>query len=185
MHSMPGDMDKLQRSARHVARWQKAQQQMLQGRSDLALPAYQELLKNFPGIAGLWFELGMAAGKELEFELADRAFQRTAELAPGDVSMLVLLGQQYHQLRRLDKARACFERAVAVDASSIHAQLSLADWFERERRLNDAWECVETCAARHPQDPQVLCVKALLLHRKGQKAEAETLLRDLIRGGAQ
>ncbi len=181
---MPGDMDKLQRSARHVARWQKAQQQMLHGRSDLALPAYQDLLRNFPGIAGLWFELGMAAGMELEFELADRAFQRTAELAPKDISMLVLLGQQYHQLRQLDKARACFERAVAADPSSVHAQLSLADWYERERRLDDACQCVEACLERHPQDPQVLCLKALLLHRRGSNPEAESLLRDLIKRGS-
>jgi len=182
---MSKDFEELQRSPRDIARWQKAQQALLKGRSDLALDAYRELLKKFPDTAGLWFEMGLAASRQLEFDLADQAFQRAAELAPGDVSMLVLLGQQYHQLRRLDKARASFERAVAVDPSSIHAQLSLADWFERERRLNDAWECVETCAARHPQDPQVLCVKALLLHRKGQNAEAEKLLRDLIKAGAQ
>ena len=99
--------------------------------------------------------------------------------------MLILLGQQYHQLRRLDKARACFERAGAADASSIPAQLSLADWFERERRLDDAWICVESCAARHPQNARVLCVKAMLLHRQGRNTEAETLLRDLIKTGPQ
>ncbi len=182
---MSKDFEALQRSPRHIARWQKAQQDLLKGRSDLALVGYRELLKEFPGTAELWFELGLAAGKQLDFDLADQAFQRAAGLAPGDVSMLVLLGQQYHQLRRLDKARACFERAVAADPSSIHAQLSLADWFEREHRLDDAWECVEACVARHPQDAQGLCVRALLLHRKGRNGEAEMLLRDLIKGGSQ
>ena len=170
---------------RHVARWQKAQQDLLKGRSDLALNGYRELLKTFPDVAGLWFELGLAAGRELEFELADQAFQRAAGLAPADVSLLVSLGQQYHQLRRLDRARACFERAVAADPSSIHAQLSLADWLEREHRLDDAWACVEACVARHPHDAQVLCVKALLLHRRGQNAEAEILLRDLVKNQTQ
>jgi tetratricopeptide (TPR) repeat protein len=85
----------------------------------------------------------------------------------------------------LDQARACFERAVTADPSSIHAQLSLADWLEREHRLDDAWACVEACAARHPHDPQVLCVKALLLHRRGQNAEAEVLLRDLLKNPSQ
>ena len=182
---MSMDFEELQRSPRDIARWQKAQQALLKGRSDLALDAYRELLKKFPDTGGLWFEMGLAASRQLEFDLADHAFQRAAESAPGDVSLLVLLGQQYHQLRRLDKARACFERAVIADPASVHAQLSLADWFERERRLNDAWACVEACVARHPQDPQVLCVKALLLHRRGQNAEAERLLRDLIKAGAQ
>jgi len=179
---MPKEIEKLQRSPRHVARWQKAQQALLKGRSDLALDGYRELLKAFPGAAELWFESGLAAARQLDFALADQAFQRAAELAAGDVAMLVLLGQQYHQLRRLDKARACFEQAVAADPSSIHARLSLADWYERERRLDDAWESVEACAARHPQDAQVLCVKALLLHRQGRNAEAEPLLRGLING---
>ena len=182
---MLNDLEKLQQSPRHAARWQKAQQALLNGRPDAALEIYRDLLKRFPGVAGLWFELGLAAAKQLDFDLADRAFQRTSELAPKDVSMLILLGQQYHQLRRLDKARACFERAAAADASSIPAQLSLADWFERERRLDDAWACVESCVARHPQNPEVLCVKALLLHRQGRNTEAETLLRDLLKTGPQ
>ncbi|MGA9779310.1 MAG: tetratricopeptide repeat-containing sulfotransferase family protein [Limisphaerales bacterium] len=178
---MLNDLEKLRQSPRHLVRWQKAQQILLNGRPEAALEIYRDLLKRFPGVAGLWFELGLAAAKQLDFDLADRAFQRTSELAPKDAPMLILLGQQYHQLRRLDKARACFERAAAADISSIPAQLSLADWFERERRLDDAWACVEACTARHPQNAEVLCVKALLLHRQGRNPEAETLLRDLLK----
>jgi Flp pilus assembly protein TadD len=178
---MSTDFEKLQQSPRHVARWQKAQRQLLNGLPDAAAAAYRELLKQFPGVAGLWFELGLSAAKQLEFDAAERAFQRTAELAPKDVSLLILLGQQFHQLRRLDRARDCFQRAVAADASSVPAQLSLADWCERERRLDDAWACVETCAAQHPQNIQVLCLKAQLLHRTNRSAEAESLLRDLIK----
>lgn len=182
---MISDLEKLQQSPRHVVRWQKAQQELLKGRPETALETYRDLLKRFPGVASLWFELGLAATKQLDFDLAKRSFQHTSELAPKDVSMLILLGQQYHQLRLLDQARACFERAAAVDASSIPAQLSLADWFERERRLDDAWACVRSCLARHPQNPEVLCVKALLLHRQGRNTEAETLLRDLIKTDPQ
>lgn len=179
------DLEKLQQSPRHLLRWQRAQQALLNGRPEAALETYRDLLNRFPGVAGLWFEMGLAAAKQLDFDLADRAFQRTSELAPKDAAMLILLGQQYHQLRRLDKARACFERAAAADVSSIPAQLSLADWFERERRLDDAWACVESCAARYPQNAEVLCVKALLLHRQGRNPEAETLLRDLLRTDPQ
>jgi tetratricopeptide (TPR) repeat protein len=182
---MLNDLEKLQQSPRHLRRWQMAQRGLLNGRPDAALETYRDLLKRFPGVAGLWFELGLAAAKQLDFDLADRAFQRTSELASKDASMLILLGQQYHQLRRLDKARACFEHAAAADVSSIPAQLSLADWFEREHRLDDAWACVESCAARHPQNAHVLCVKAQLLHRQGRNAEAETLLRDLLKIGPQ
>jgi tetratricopeptide (TPR) repeat protein len=183
---MSKDLESAAGSARHIARWQKAQQQLLNGRSDQALLIYQDLTRQFPDTARLWYELGFAAGKQLEYALADAAGQRAVALAANNrnVSLLVLVGQQYHWLRRLDRARACFEQAAAAAPTSIHAQLSLADWYERERRLGDAWQCVEACVAREPGNPQVLCVKALLLQRRGQNGEAEALLRDLIRRGA-
>jgi Flp pilus assembly protein TadD len=178
---MPTDLLKLQRTPREVARWQKAQQQVLGNRHAPALASYRELVHHFPGVAQLWFELGIAAAGALELGLAAEALARAETLATADVSLLVLLGQQYHRLRRLDRARACFERAAAVDPSSVHARLSLAAWYERERRLEEAWSCVEACLAQHPHNAQVLCVRALLLHRQGKNAEAEALLRDLIR----
>src|SRR5258706_8967186 len=182
---MPQDLEKLQIPPRDESRWQKAQQQLLSGRRSQALPNYRDLARRFPGVVQLWFELGIAAANDLDFALANQAFQHAEQLAPKDASLLVLLGQQYHRLRRADQARGCFERAVAAEPDSVHARLSLAAWFERERRLDDAWECVEACLAKHPRDAQARCVEALLLHRKGQNTEAETRLRDLLRAGSQ
>jgi len=167
-----------------MTQWQKAQQHLLNGRPQKAAEIYQELLAHFPDTPRLWYELAFAAGKQLDFALADRACQRAAELSSKNVAMLVLLGQQYHWMRRLDRARDCFEQAVNAAPASIHAQLSLADWYERERRLDDAWRCVQACEALEPDNAQVLCVKALLLQRRGQNTEAETQLRDIIRRGS-
>jgi Flp pilus assembly protein TadD len=182
---MSNDLARLQSHPRQVALWQNAQQQLLTSRHAPALAGYRNLVQRFPAVAQLWFELGMAAAGELNFELAEQAFGRAEQLAARDVSMLVLLGQQYHRLRKLTLARNCFERAVAAEPSSVHARLSLAAWYERELRLDDAWKCVEASAAEHPRDLQVACVRALLLHRKGQNAEAERVLREVIISGSQ
>ena len=80
---MSRDLETASGAGRHLARWQKAQQHLLHGRPDLALGIYQELLKLFPDTARLWHELAFAAGKELNFALADVAAQRAAALAPG------------------------------------------------------------------------------------------------------
>ena len=181
---MTGDRAPLEPTPRDLQRWQKAQQDLLKGRAEAALITYHDLSKKYPDSPDLWFELGLAAAKELDFDLADRAFQRTAELSPGNVSMRILLGQQYHLLRRMDQARTCFEQAAAMDPASVPAQLSLADWYERERRLPDAWACIEACAARNPQNAQVRCFRALLLHRQGKSTEAEKVLRELIQAPA-
>ena len=149
-----------------------------------ALAGYRDLVKRFPGVEQLWFELGLAAAGELDFDVAKDAFDRAGQLAAKDVSFQVILGQQYHRLRLPAGARACFERAVHADPSSAHARLSLAAWYERERRLDDAWNSIEACLSQHPHNAQALCLKAQLLQRKNQTAEAETLLRDLVKRDA-
>lgn len=182
---MPSDLAKLQRVPSEIGRWQRAQQKLLAGQYVPALTAYRALVQRFPGVAQLWFEMGMGAAGELEFDSANQAFHRAVELTPNDASLLVLLGQQYHRLRRLDQARAFFQRAVEADPASVNARLSLAEWYERERRLDEAWDCVEACVSRHPRDGQALYFRALLLHRKGRNAEAEAALRDLIKNNPQ
>jgi tetratricopeptide (TPR) repeat protein len=182
--TIDGDLARLQNVPREVARWQKAQQQLMGGRYSHALAAYQQLVKAYPGISQLWFELGIAAGGDLDFALAHKAFQTSASLAPKDATLLVLIGQQYQRLRQLDEVRGCFERAVAADENSSPARLSLAAWFERERKLDDAWGCVEECLGRNSRDGEALYFKAFLLHRQGRNQEAEIVLRDLIKAGS-
>jgi Flp pilus assembly protein TadD len=174
------DLSKLQNQPREVARWQRAQQQLMGGRYAAALSAYNDLLKLYPGIPQLWFESGMAHARQLNFLQADAALERAAETAAKDVHLLVLIGQEYFRLRLFDRARESFQRAVAADPHSVHALLSLAAWWERERRLAEAAECVEMCLARHPQEPQALYYRAFLLHRQGKNEEAALALRGLI-----
>jgi tetratricopeptide (TPR) repeat protein len=177
------DLAKLERQPREVARWQKAQQQLMGGRYASAISAYNDLLKSFPGVPQLWFESGMAHGRQLNFPQAEVALERAAELGAKEVGLLVLIGQEYFRLRRFDQARQSFQRAVAADPNSVHALLSMAAWWERERRLADAFECVEACLARHAQEPQALYYRAFLQHRKGHNEEAAAALRSLIQRG--
>jgi tetratricopeptide (TPR) repeat protein len=180
---MPGTLAHLERTPRDVARWQKAQQKLLAGQHGPALAAYRDLVRRYPAVPELWFELGNAASGELDFAQANHAYRRALELAPQRVSLLCSIGQQYQGLRQLDDARACYERAVAAAPASVDARISLAVWFEKERRLEEAWECVEACLARHPRDDQARYFRAFLLHRKKRDTEAETALRDLIKDG--
>jgi len=182
---MPSTLAQLESTPRDIARWQKAQQQLLAGQCGSALAAYRDLARRYPAVPELWFELGNAACGELDFVLANHAYNRVRELAADNAGLLIMIGRQYQGLRQIDDARAAFERAVAVDPFSVDARISLAVWFEKERRLDEAWECVEACLAKHPGDDQARYFHAFLLQRKGQNTEAETALRDLIKDGPQ
>lgn len=177
------DRAKLQSSPRELARWQKAQEQLLSGRFGPAFSGLRELVRKFPEIPELWFELGNAAAGDLDFAQANRAYHRARELAPRNAAFLGMIGLQYQGLRQLDDARNCYEQAVAADPDSVDARINLAVWFEKERRLDEAWECVEACLANHPRDDQVRYFRAVLLHRKKKHTEAEAALRDLIKDG--
>ena len=170
-------------SPQDAARWKKAQENLLRGRFRDALVAYQTLVKRHPSASELWFELGNAAAGDLNFTLANQAYEQALKLAPRNPRLLLTVGQQYQGLRQLDQARACFEQAVASDPNSVDARISLAVWFEKERRLDEAWQCILDCETRHSRDDQVRYFRAFLLYRKGQPAEAESALRDLIRDG--
>src|SRR4051794_32481584 len=90
---------------RDIARWQKAQEQLLGGRPGQALATYRTLAGRYSEIPELWFELGNAASGELDFAQANQAYQRALKLAPGNASLLGVIGHQYLGLRRLDQAR--------------------------------------------------------------------------------
>jgi tetratricopeptide (TPR) repeat protein len=178
------DLARLERSPQDLSRWQQAQKQLLAGRAAQALPAYRELVKRYPEIVNLWFELGAAAAGDLDFALARQAFERAEQMAGNDSAVLIALGQQYHRLRQPARARACFERAAQVAPSSSHARLSWAAWLERERRLAEAWDQTEACLTQNPGDVAALYYRAFLLHRKGCADEARALLGGLIQSGA-
>ncbi|MGD0814519.1 MAG: sulfotransferase [Verrucomicrobiota bacterium] len=175
------DVARFQRSPNASASRQIALQDLNNGRHAPALARFQKLVQEFPAIPQFRLELGLAAAGDLEFALADQAFEQAMALAPANAAMLVFIGAQYYHLRRMNQAFACLRRALDADPSSADARLTLAAWLERDRRMDEAWECVETCMARHPQNGWGLYLRAFLLHRRGLNGEAETALRDLLK----
>jgi tetratricopeptide (TPR) repeat protein len=122
MVAMNDDLAKIQRNPRDLGRWQKAQEQLLGGRHGPALSGYRELVRRYPAVPELWFELGNAASGELDFARANHAYRRARELAPHNAGLLSMIGLQYQGLRQLDDARTCYEDAVAADPDSVDAR---------------------------------------------------------------
>ncbi len=176
------DLAKLDKSPRDLERWRKARKQLTGGRAAAVVPVYRDLTQRYPGIVNLWFELGVAAAGDLDFELAVRAFERARTLASANSALLIAIGQQYHRLRQIDRARVCFQQAVEAEPSSTHTRLSWAAWLERERRIEEASAQVEVCLAVNSKDPAALYYRAFLLHRADRHEEAGNLLRELASG---
>src|SRR5258708_3543154 len=122
--TMQPDLTQLRRSPHDFARWERAKADLFGAHYAAAVTAYRRLLRSYPAVPELWFELGNAAAGELDFVLSDQAYRRALELAPLNARLLLLIGQQYQGLRQLDQARRCFERAVAADPELMDARIS-------------------------------------------------------------
>ena len=145
-----------------------------------ALPLYEKLTRQHPGIAVIWAEYGNAAAGLRNLPAADRAWRKAIELAPRDADLVGMIGHQYQGSRQPEKARACFAQAAAADPRGINPRISMAVLLEKSHRIAEARAAVEECLAIDPRDDQARYFAAVLDRREGQLESAERRLRDLI-----
>ncbi len=146
-----------------------------------ALPRYESLIRQNPGVPAVWLEYGNVAARLRRTELAERAWSKAIELNPRDTELISLVGHQYQALRKPVAARACFAQAAAADPRSINPRISLAVLLEQTHQLDKARCLVEECLALEPRDDQARYFAAVLDRREQKLEQAERRLRDLIR----
>lgn len=161
-------------------RLNEARKFLLSGDFSRALPLYEKLTRQYPGVAVMWYECGNASSKLRKIGQAERAWSKAIELDPHNAELVGMIGHQYQALRQSDKACACFARAAAADPRGINPRISLAVILEKTHRLDQARAAVEECLAIDPHDDQARYFSALLDRREGRLEQAETRLRDLI-----
>lgn len=159
----------------------KARQLLLAKNFSAAFLEYEQLVKECPGEAVLWFEYGNAASGDRRTEIAETAWNRAMDLAPRNAELIGLIGHQYQAQRKSELAQACFARAAAAEPGAINPRISLAVLAEQNHRLDQARTAVEECLAIDPRDDQARYFQAVLARRENKLEQAETLLCDLIK----
>ena len=159
---------------------EEARRFLLARDSTRALPRYEKLARQYPGVAVIWMEYGNAASGTRDFALADRAWRRALELAPRNADLVGLIGHQYQAIRRPDKARACFSQAAAADPRGINPRVSLAVLLEQNHRIEEARAVLAECLTIDAADDQARYFTAVLDRRENKLDAAERGLRDLI-----
>jgi len=159
---------------------QRARQLLLGKHFEPALFQYQKLVRQFPGVAVVWYEYGNAAAGLRKRALAEQAWQKAIELDPHNAELIGLIGHQHQGAREPEQARACFLRAARADSRAINPRISLAVLAEQNHRLEEARQAIAECLAIDPRDDQARYFAAVLDRRENQLAAAEQGLRDLI-----
>ena len=119
----------------------------------------------------------------LDWEGAERAFQRAAQLNPGYPDTYIYSGQLYMALGRYEEARAAMERAFSLDPQNPVAFTDIGKIYLVEGRYEDAIAHFRTAVEIYPEHPITRGQLVYALLAAGEWIEAIDLTRQAIADG--
>ncbi|NBB14858.1 tetratricopeptide repeat protein [Caulobacter sp. SLTY] len=147
------------------------------GRMEAAADDFAEAARATPGVAGLEYDLAMAAGSLNRGPETEGAARRAlaAGLRRPEVQLLIGHGQRVQG--RLDAAEATFREGLAhwPDHEGLHRELGYLVWA-RTGDVGAATAAIDAVLARSPGQPGLLVLKARLLEYAQQPEAAAAVL---------
>ncbi|MFC2152737.1 tetratricopeptide repeat protein [Bacteroidota bacterium] len=114
-----------------------------EGKIDLALEMYNELIKNEPNNTGLYYQLGMIYQKTKNFEEAFNTFEKALEINPKAFDSMYQIGRTaVFSKQNLDRGVECFKEYLKFDHPSnlpghdaVHWRLGMLYEIKGEKDL--------------------------------------------------
>ncbi|HEX4621651.1 MAG TPA: tetratricopeptide repeat protein [Myxococcaceae bacterium] len=147
---------------------------------DNAILSFEDVLHEYPDLAGVHALLGLAYEKIDDAGLAVDELRRATELAPDDGKTLFYLGDLYASRQRVDQARDCLEKAIAKNPLLDAAYARLGDLALDRRDLPRAREYYRILCVLQPDSPPARGKLALALQLDGDFAGAEKELKRVL-----
>ena len=125
------------------AKLQSANQLLALGRFDVAIAAYDEFLRLYPGGGEAWHNRGIALAETKRFSLAAESFGRAVTLRPDSAASWHNRGMSLAELGEFEQAAQDYSRALEIQpdmpdarGNLVLARLNCCDWrgLEEERR---------------------------------------------------
>lgn len=160
--------------------WNKARELIKSARYAQAIDLFRSISRKIPSHPHLWAELGAAAMRTAEIDLAAKAYRKSLECCGLEIPLMLQLGRAFAGLRLMDDARSCYERALQVQADSVPAIAEMVRMHERDGRLEEARAILAPVLTSHASNEQVRYFDAFLDQRSGHIDSAESKLRDLL-----
>lgn len=137
-----------------------------------------------PAPADAYFQLGLIEVARDRREDAERWFHGAVERDPRHAKAHNALGAVLTRRNAFEEAAEIFQRAIAADPDLAPAHSNLGCMLiTRLDRFEEGARHVETAWRLNPEDPDVICNKAMLLLYQGKLSEAVELFDRLIETG--
>jgi len=124
--------------------------------------------------------LALAYGKRYDFRAAERCLEKAVQISKDHAKTLAEAGLMCLEFANIDMAIRCFQRASHKKGVAVGALINLADIFIHDKRLDEAAELVARAGRMDSKDPRVLVEDAAIQRLRGNVAEAESILRELL-----
>lgn len=151
-------------------------------RADGALTVMQQLVAEWPDLAGAHHALGVAALNLKRVDLAEAAARRARELAPGQRDYELLQVGIWIQQGRIDEADARMARLFATEPKSAELRMGYARLLLDNGERDAARRQLEAVLALDPLHQDALYALGVLAFNDGRHADAETHLRKILVG---
>jgi uncharacterized protein (TIGR02996 family) len=125
------------------------------GKSEQAIPIYEELVRAFPNDAGIIMNLAIADFKAKRYRDAIQQSERALQLQPGLASANLFLGASWIELHEPARAIAPLEKAIAAQPNDRNARLMLADALFELGKYADSTRHFETASEQSPDSSRV------------------------------
>ncbi len=156
--------------------------QVGQERADGALTIMQQLVAQWPELAGAHHALGVAALTLKRIDLAEAAARQARTLNPGERDYELLQIGIWIQQGRVDEAEARIAELIAVDPKSTELRMGYARLLLESGERSAAQRQLEAIIGFEPVHQDALYALGVLAFNDGRHAEAEQHLRKILVG---
>ncbi len=160
--------------------YQEANQAWEQQDYQKSISLFEQATHKEPHNPALVLNLARAYGKRYDYPAAERCIEKAVQISKDRAQTLGDAGQVCLEFDAFDMAISCFQRASEKKGVSIGPLVNLAEILIRDKRLDEAQELVARAGQMDRKDSRVLLQNAIIRRLRGNAAEADSLLHELV-----
>lgn len=142
------------------------------GNISRAKEIYHKLLRFFPDIAALHYNLGLLYFEEGEWARASCTFEKAHNLAPEDGDVLFNLALCAKKQGDLSEAVALYSKVLALNSDSVDALYNLGGCYKDLQEHQQAVDCYSTVLELAPDNLSAVNNLAFVYQLQGEKEQA-------------
>jgi tetratricopeptide (TPR) repeat protein len=143
-------------SSEITAAFEQATQAMRQGKLEEAGAGFAAVVKQSPGFAEAYFNLGLVRQEQGRFEEAIPSFQKALALKPKLHGANLFLGITEFRLNHLEKAASAVQRETVADPKDANAWMWLGVVRLAQDRAEEAADALDRADKLKPNDQDIL-----------------------------